>query len=514
MSMPEKYAGPALAVVATAIALVVVGKKWGSRNLPYPPGPKGRPIIGNLFDFPKNPIWEGFARMAEEYDTDILHLDLMGSPLVVLNNSDVATDLLERHSIVYSDRPRMPMVNELMGCSWSFSMMPYGNTWRIHRKLFHRFFNVSVADQFDDKIHKAVNVFLHRLSESPERFLKHAHFLTGSLTLSVAYGLNVESESDKFYSASEDAMNAFDIALVPGTFLVDVLPILKYIPEWFPGAGFKRFARVAKKNIDGSVNSPFQHVKESLQADTVITSSFVATCLEELPELSKDGIDEEAIRGVGGTIYFGGEETTASAIKSFFLAATLHPEVVRLAQQELDEVIGGVRLPDFSDKPQLPYISAVVKEVLRWRPPTPLGSTHRLTEDDTYKGLFIPAGATIINNTWAFFRNELVYPDAHAFKPDRFLKDGQIDPEVKDPEQLLFGRGRRICPGRHFALRVLFLTVARTLATFDVSKCLGGDGNPIVPDGKCTPGAISQPLPFRSDIKPRSTHALSLIEGH
>ncbi len=53
--------------------------------------------------------------------------------------------------------------------------MSYGNLWRTHRRLFHRFFNVSVVDQFDDKIHKAVNVFLHRLSESPERFLKHIH---------------------------------------------------------------------------------------------------------------------------------------------------------------------------------------------------------------------------------------------------------------------------------------------------------------------------------------------------
>ena len=53
---------------------------------------------------------------------------------------------------------------------------------------------------------------------------------------------------------------------------------------------------------------------------------------------------------------------------------TLHPEVVRLAQRELDEVLAGERLPDFSDKPRLPYISAIIKEVLRWRPPTPIGT--------------------------------------------------------------------------------------------------------------------------------------------
>jgi len=96
---------------------------------------------------------------------------------------------------------------------------------------------------------------------------------------------------------------------------------------------------------------------------------------------------------------------------------------------------------------------------------------------------------------------------------ERFLKDGQIDPNVKDPEKLIFGWGRRICPGRHFALRFLFLTIARTLAVFDISACLDEDGNPIVPDGKSTHALVSHPLPFRSDIKPRSNHVLSLIAG-
>jgi len=113
----------------------------------------------------------------------------------------------------------------------------------------------------------------------------------------------------------------------------------------------------------------------------------------------------------------------------------------------------------------------------------------------------------------AVFRNESVYPNAHKFNPNRFLKDGQINLDVKDPEQLVFGWGRRyfysqqplffllhfggdayfsrICPGRHFALRVIFLTIAHILAVFDISKCLDEDGNPIVPDGEYSLGLIS-----------------------
>ncbi|KAF9786328.1 cytochrome P450 [Thelephora terrestris] len=523
MSLSEKYMGSVLAAVTIAIVLALAKKKRTSRRLPYPPGPKGYPIIGNLLDLPGNPIWEGLARMNQEYNTDILHLDLMGGHMVVLSNSDLAVDLMVRRSLVYADRIRIRM-----GCSWAFSLMSYGSAWRIHRKLFHRFFSVAIKDRFDDKMCDAVNVFIHRLSESPEKFLKHAHFLAGSLALSVAYGLNIESENDKVYSLSEDAMNAVDIAMVPGRFLVDFFPILKHVPEWFPGAGFKKFARMAKEDLDDSINLPFLGVKDTFQADATTTTSVVATCLEELPDLSREGVDEEVVRNVGGIVFLGNSSPicelqqnytqqswrTASSIKSFFLAVTLHPNVVHLAQKELDEVVGGDRSPDFSDKSQLPYISAIVKEVLRWRPPAPLAPTRRVMEDDVYKGLFIPTGTVVVGNIWAMFRDESVYPDAHVFNPGRFIKDGHIDPNVKDPQEIVFGWGRRICPGRHFVLRVLWLTIARVLATFDISKCLDEDGNPITPNGKYTSGGITHPLPFRSDIKPRSPYTLSPTTGH
>lgn len=67
MPMPEEYVGSALVAVVTVIALAVAWRRWGSRHLPYPPGPKGYPIVGNLLDFPENPIWEGFAKMAQEH---------------------------------------------------------------------------------------------------------------------------------------------------------------------------------------------------------------------------------------------------------------------------------------------------------------------------------------------------------------------------------------------------------------------------------------------------------------
>jgi len=73
---------------------------------------------------------------------------------------------------------------------------------------------------------------------------------------------------------------------------------------------------------------------------------------------------------------------------------------VKKAQEELDRVVGSERLPQLSDEEDLPYISALIKELLRWGCPGPIGIPKRAMKDDVYKGYFIPAGATIIENIW------------------------------------------------------------------------------------------------------------------
>ena len=89
-----------------------------------------------------------------------------------------------------------------------------------------------------------------------------------------------------------------------------------------------------------------------------------------------------------------------SVLRGFFLVMALHPHVVRKAQEELDRVVGNERLPELSDWESLPYISALMKELLRWTCPVPLGVPKVAMEDNIYKGCLIPAGATIFENIW------------------------------------------------------------------------------------------------------------------
>lgn len=93
-------------------------------------------------------------------------------------------------------------------------------------------------------------------------------------------------------------------------------------------------------------------------------------------------------------------DQTHAAAHVFFLAMALHKDVQEKAQSELDSVVGPDRLPTFVDRESLPYITALVKEVLRWHVIAPIGVAHRSVADDVYDGYLIPAGTLIVPNQW------------------------------------------------------------------------------------------------------------------
>ncbi|KAG6815956.1 hypothetical protein H0H93_008752, partial [Arthromyces matolae] len=137
-----------------------------------------------------------------------------------------------------------------------------------------------------------------------------------------------------------------------------------------------------------------------------------------------------------------GADTTVSAIYSFFLAMTLHPDVVKKAQAEIDSIVGHDRLPTFDDRPHLPYLDALTKEVVRWNTVVPIGPPHAAAQDDVHDGYLIPKGSLIMANIRGILHDPEVYSEPHIFNPDRFIAN-QGKPVEPDPRTIAFGFGRR-----------------------------------------------------------------------
>jgi cytochrome P450 len=220
---------------------------------------------------------------------------------------------------------------------------------------------------------------------------------------------------------------------------------------------------------------------------------------------------ETVIRQSGATMFSQGSAATVSAIRTFYLLMVLYPDVQTKAQAEIDSVLGD-RLPTFSDMDALPYINAIVKEVLRWSPIVPLAFPHQLEADDMYNGYLLPVGSVIVPNTWAILQDPATYPNPTAFDPTRFLtSDGKLDTTKNiDP---VFGYGRRLCPGKTYAMSMMYIAIATTLAAFDITKAVDEDGFHIKPSCEYTAGLLRYVKPFKCQIIPRSTETETMINA-
>ncbi|OCH90228.1 CyP450 monooxygenase [Obba rivulosa] len=499
---------PALTGLFLTLLLQCGRRKSSLHHLPLPPGPKPLPLVGNILDIPTAYQWLTYAEWSKTYG-NIVHVKFFGKSLIILGSAKHAFDLFEKRSSLYSDRPMFHMLF-LMGFDWAFTLMPYGSWWRRHRRLFHQYFNSTNVAGFESLQVSEVRQLLRNLQEDPENYIRHIRHAMGSLIIRVVYGV----KDDELVGVNQRAMESVAQTMNPGSFWVDIMPFLKHIPAWFPGAGFQRKAREWRSDGLAARDMGFAAAKHAIsQHDSVAMQSIVADMLERISSLDpmQQKEESEIAEDVAAVSYIAGADTVISSISSFFLAMVHYPEVQAKAYAELMDVVGPHRLPEFADRDSLPYINAIVKESLRWQPVLPLGVAHATIEDDEYEGYLIPKGSIVMANSWAILHDPEEYPDPERFFPDRFVKDGRLNAAVRDPSTAAFGYGRRICPGRYFADNLLFITFASILHAFTINPPLGPDGKPALPDVKMTSGSLSFPVPFNCIIEPRSSLTAALI---
>ncbi|KAF8590889.1 cytochrome P450 [Ramaria rubella] len=478
---------------------------------PLPPGPKPLPIVGNLFDLPKEKDWETYSRWGEEYG-EIVHVSTFGKPMIILNSFKAVYDLLERRSSIYSSRPYLTMFSELMDFGGATAFQPYGSSWRKHRALYHKQMNQIAVKEFQSSQQAAARSFLLLLLKSPQHYRDHIRHMAASVVMSIAYGHDIAPEADPFVALVESNASAFSRAIRPGAYLVDFFPKLKHVPIWFPGAGFKREAQEVRKSVERARDIPFRDVKHRMALGTA-RPSFVANALTELATDDEVNENVDTIKRVAGGIFGAGSDTTTSTVHSFILAMILHPDVQRKAQAELDSVVGRERLPQFSDRPSLPYINAITKEVFRWFPVIPMALPHVTTEDDMYEGYTIPAGSIVLANSWKLLHDSETYPNPFVFLPERFLpdRDGRV---AKDPATTgTFGFGRRVCAGKNLADASVWIAIASILSAFNLSNAVDEHGHKIDVSfaQEPTPGFTSHPQPFECSITPRSIEVEAMV---
>ncbi|CAE6467170.1 unnamed protein product [Rhizoctonia solani] len=529
----------------TSLTLVLLWRLIRRPKIRYPPSPVSLPFLGNIFSIPSGLEYIAFTKLGEQLKSDIIYLEILGHKIIILNSAEAALDILEKRSAFHSDRPPLPMVKDPTLMNWPGlpSIVGYNDLWRHYRRMMNNWLNARAVTQFDELQERQARLLLQRLLNvtnhaQPFEYVRNEFFFTmASSIFQLAYGYRLKDPQDQFFKDSQRAFHNVTLAGMQTNFLVNIFPILSYIPDWFPGTGWKRTAKEWATHQVKAKTEPYEWMKARFASGTY-QPSVLSSLLQDhklLSGLSPPERDER-LKEIGIVLYGGGTDTSASFLVALVSAMVLNPHAQARAQQELDTVLGQGILPTISDKERLPYIMNLIDEVLRLYPVVPLGVPHACFQDDVYRGYDIQKGTTMqvislssrkkqnkliycrrfnltiwslysLGNLWAIGRDPRYYENPEVFDPDRYL-----DPDI--PRSPVFGWGRRKCPGIHFAETSVFITTALLLSVFTFSKRRDKNGKEIVPKVELATNSIMLELmPFEFEFKPRSDAHRQLILG-
>ncbi|KAA1476674.1 cytochrome P450, partial [Dentipellis sp. KUC8613] len=478
-----------LSAAVLIIAFIVSSLRTRKRHaLPLPPGPASLPILGNFLSLPTQQPWVTYANWSKALQSDLISVKAFNQVTLVINSKKLAKELYEGRSAKYSDRPALVSI-ELMGWDFNTGLLPYSEKWRARRRLLHQTLHAAAAQEYRPMQREKVHELLYKLHRDPENFEAHISSLGSSVAIAVAYG-DVGGKQDDFIRPAREAIDTLSLMGTPHSVIVNSLPILRHFPGWLPGFGFQVLAQECRKLTADMQNVPWTFVEQAM-TDKTATPSMALKILQDLdgtdagPDLVQAAKDACAVTFAS---MYPGADTTVSAMATAVLGLLLHPEVQHRAQQEIDQVIGGHRLPTYEDRNSLPYVEAIYREALRWYPVAPLSVARAAFEDDIYGDYFIPKGTSLLANVWAMTRNAEEYPEPESFKPERFLlPNGTLN---DDDMRYVFGFGRRFCSGRHLADATIWLMIASVLSVFHLIPAKDENGKEVPVEVEYTSGLV------------------------
>jgi hypothetical protein len=165
--------------------------------------------------------------------------------------------------------------------------MAYSDDSKRQRKLMHKALGPSAIAPYHPLLQSGTVAFLRKLIKTPSDYLEHSNWYAGGFTLSVVFGYEPAPQEDKFLSMATKWNHMFtkEILSGGGVWLVDLIPVLRHLPAWFPGARFKRKAAECIVKTEEFASTPFEFAKNSVVSPRVISRRqwphFPTSCLSQ-----------------------------------------------------------------------------------------------------------------------------------------------------------------------------------------------------------------------------------------
>ncbi|KAF7080064.1 LOW QUALITY PROTEIN: hypothetical protein CFC21_084203 [Triticum aestivum] len=457
-----------VAAVAVLVAFCCATRKARGKNSKLPPSPPAIPLFGHLHLLGRL-AHRSLRDLHARYGSDggLLLLQLGRRRTLVVSTAAAAADLYKNHDLAFASRVLSAPVHKLSYGSINVSFAPYGDAWRRSKKMaVVHLLSQRRADSF------ALVAGVRRAAEAGE-----AGELRGLL---YGYGNAVVTRAATGAAgATAERMKQLmgnSAALMSGLQAEDVLPDA--------AAKVVRWATGFEKRLDDQMEAWHKFLSEIAEHlekkwdDSAGEDDFLDVLLR-LREEGTAGLDltDDRIISIVQDMIFAGTETSSITLEWAMAELTRKPQKMAKLRDEVTRVTNDKLAIEEDDLSRMEYLKAVLKEVLRLHPPTPLLIPHESTTMSIVQSYEIPAKTTLFINVWAIGRDPVAWgEDTEEFWPERFLANGNatdVDVRGNDYQLLPFGAGRRLCPAINFAMPTLGIALACLERHFDWGLAVG-----------------------------------------
>lgn len=437
-----------------------------------PPGPKPWPIVGNLPHLGPMPH-HSIAGLARTYGP-LMYLRFGCVDVVVAASASVAAQFLKVHDSNFSNRPPNSGAKHIAYNYQDMVFRPYGPRWRMLRKISSvHLFSGKALDDYRHVRQEEVAVMVRSLASAgtePVNLAQRLNLCVVNALGRVMLGYRVFGDGT---GGSDPRADEFKSMVVELMALAGVFNIGDFIPalERLDLQGVASKMKKLHKRFDVFLSGILEERKVNGRDRGNKHTDLLGTLISLMDDAhGEEKLTETEIKALLLNMFTAGTDTSSSTVEWAIAELVRHPKVLAQVQQELDSVLGPDRLVTELDLPQLNYLQAVIKEIFRLHPSTPLSLPRVASESCKINGYDIPKGSTLLVHIWAIARDPNEWTDPLEFRPERFLPGGdKYDVDVKGNyyELIPFGAGRRICAGLSMGLRMVQLVTATLSHAFD-----------------------------------------------
>ncbi|KAK6144644.1 hypothetical protein DH2020_021464 [Rehmannia glutinosa] len=469
-SLSSSPLSPYYHLLFTALAFLisflifVFSRKSGSKKLNLPPGPPGYPVVGNLFQVARSgkPFFQYVRELIPKYGP-IMTLKMGTRTMIIISGADLAKEALIEKGQVFASRPRENPTRTIFSCNkFTVNAALYGPVWRsLRRNMVQNALSAARLREFRHVRDSAMDKLVDRLkSEAAANDGVVWVLRNASYVFWFGNGWELIEKVDQMMKT---------VLMVLDPRLDDYLPILSplFSKQW------KRVQEVRNQQIETLVpliEKRRNAVQNPGSDKTAASFSYLDTLFDLKIEGRKSSPSNPEIVTLCSEFLNGGTDTTATAVEWAVARMIENPEIQTRLYDEIRTTVGGKKV-DEKDVEKMPYLNAVVKELLRKHPPTYFSLTHAVTEPAKLGGYDIPTDTNVEFFLPGISEDPNIWSDPEKFDPDRFFA-GREEADmtgVTGVKMIPFGIGRRICPGLSMATVHVNLMLARMVQEFEWS---------------------------------------------